>query len=330
METKLQFACTLILTAFAAGAAAQSPATGSWQEYPNKPVRLVVPWPPGGATDIMGRLLAEKLTQRLGQQFIVDNRGGATGNIGMNMVAKAPADGYTLVLNVVATWAVNANLYKNLPFNVTKDFEPVIQTTSSPGVLVVHPSVPVKNVKELIALAKAQPTKLSYGSAGIGGFGHISGAMFTLMTDTDMTHVPYKGAGPALIDLVGGQIQVLFNDGIGTVPYIKAGKVRALAVTSIKRMPLSPELPTIDEAGVNGFDNSSWQAIGAPAGTPRQIIAKLNSEVNAILKLPDMQEKIAAAGGVIVGGTPAQFADYLKSELAKFARIVKEAKITAE
>ena len=309
------------LLAAAFGAAAQT--------YPSKPVRLVVPFVAGGPTDIQGRMLGEKLAQRLGQQFIIDNRGGANGNIGMEIVAKSAPDGYTLVIATVGTWAVNPSLYK-LPFDVVKDFAPIIQVSTSPGVLVVHPSVPARNVKELIALARARPGKLDYGSSGVGGFGHISGALFCLLTKTEMVHIPYKSSAPSLTDLIAGQIQVLFNNAISTVPYIRAGKVRALAVTSLKRMHALPELPTIDEAGVKGYDNSSWSAVAAPAGTPREIITKLNGELSAILKLPDVQEKSAAVGADIIGGTPEQFGAYLKSEIAKFARVVKEAKISAQ
>jgi tripartite-type tricarboxylate transporter receptor subunit TctC len=324
MNIRKQFACIFALMAFAIGASAQPE-----QSYPSKAVRLIVTYPPGGATDIMARMLGEKLTQRLGQQIIIDNRGGANGNIGMELAVKAPADGYTLVLTTVGTWAVNPSLYK-LTFDVTKDFAPIMQISSSPGVLVVHPSTPVKSVKELVALAKAQPNKLHYGSAGIGGFGHICGAIFTLMSGTHMVHVPYKGAGPAQVDLLAGQIEVLFNDAIPTMPYLRSGRMRGLAVTSIKRMPILSELPTIDEAGVKGYDNSSWMAIGAPTGTPREIIAKLNNELAAVLKLPDIQEKAAAAGAVIVGGSPEHFGEYLRSEIAKFRRIVKDASITLQ
>jgi len=249
--------------------------------------------------------------------------------IGLEITAKAAPDGYTIVIATVGTWAVNPSLYK-LPFDVVKDFAPIIQISTSPGVLVVHPSVPVRSVKELIALARARPGKLDYGSSGIGGFGHISGALFSLMTKSEMVHIPYKSSAPSLTDLIAGQIQVLFNNAISTVPFIKADKLRPLAVTSIKRMPALAELPTIDEAGVKGYDNSSWSAVGAPAGTPKEIIARLNGELAAILKLPDIQERSAAVGAVIIGGTPEQFGDYLKSEIAKFARVVKDAKISAQ
>jgi tripartite-type tricarboxylate transporter receptor subunit TctC len=296
--------------------------------YPVKPVRLVVPFVPGGPTDIQGRMLADKLTQRLGQQVIVDNRGGAGGNIGMEVTAKAPADGYTLVIATVGTWAVNPYLYK-LPYDVMKDFAPVTQISTSPGVLIVHPSVPVKSVKELIALAKKRPGDLNYGSSGVGGFGHISGELFALMTGTKMTHIPYKSSAPSLTDLIGGQIQVLFNNAISTVPHVKAGKVRALATTGAKRLSVLPDLPTVAESGVPGYENSSWSAVAAPARTPRPVIERLHTELSAILKLPDIQEKHAGVGADIVGGTPEQFHAYLKSELAKFSKLVKEAGIKA-
>ena len=321
MTTKLQYAYALALAAVVAGAAAQ--------QYPSKPVRFVVPFVAGGPTDIQGRMLGEKLSQRLGQQFIIDNRGGANGNIGLEITAKAPPDGYTIVIATVGTWAVNPSLYKQ-PFDVTRDFAPIIQVSTSPAVLVVHPSVPARNVKELIALAKSKPGQLNYGSSGVGGLGHISGALFGLMTGTKMVHIPYKSSAPSLTDLIAGQIEVLFNNAISTVPHINSGKARALAVTSLKRMQALPDLPTLDEAGVKGYDNSSWSAVGAPAGTPKEIISKLNSELAAILKLPDIQEKSAAVGADIIGGTPEQFAAYLKSEIAKFARVVKEAKISAQ
>jgi tripartite-type tricarboxylate transporter receptor subunit TctC len=300
------------------------------QSWPAKPVRFVVPFVAGGPTDIQGRMLGEKLSQRLGQQFIIDNRGGANGNIGMELTAKSPPDGYTIVIATVGTWAVNPSLYKSMPYDPVRDLAPVMQVSGSPGVLVVHPSVPVKSVKELITLAKAKPGKFDYGSSGVGGFGHISGALFCLMTKTEMVHIPYKSSAPSLTDLIAGQIQVLFNNAISTVPYIKSGQTRALAVTSLKRMAALPELPTLDESGVKGYDNSSWSAVGAPTGTPREIIMKLNAELNAILKLPDVMEKNASFGADAVGGTPEQFGDYLKAEISKFARVVKEAKISAQ
>ena len=315
------FAVALVATS----AVAQTKGPG---DYPNKTVRLVVPFVPGGPTDIQGRMLAEKLTQKLGQQVIVDNRGGAGGNIGMEIVARAPADGYTLVIATVGTWAVNPHLY-NLPFDVVKDFSPITQVSTSPGVLAVHPSVQATSVKELIALARAKPGELNYGSSGVGGFGHVSGELFTLMTKTKMIHVPYKSSAPSLTDLIGGQIQVLFNNMISTTPHVKANRIRALATTGAKRSPALPELPTVGEAGVPGYENSSWSALAAPPGTPRPLIARLHKDFMEILKSPDIQQKHADVGAEIVASTPKQFHAYLKSEVAKFGKLVKAAGIKA-
>jgi tripartite-type tricarboxylate transporter receptor subunit TctC len=298
------------------------------QTYPTKPVRFVVPFVPGGPTDIQGRMLGEKLGQRLGQQVIIDNRGGAGGNIGMELTAKSPPDGYTIVIATVGTWAVNPYLYQ-LPYDVIRDFAPVTQVSTSPGALIVHPSVPVKNVKELIALAKKRPGELNYGSSGVGGFGHICGELFNLMTGTKMTHIPYKSSAPSLTDLIAGNIQVLFNNLISTTPFVKTGRVRALATTGAKRSPALPDLPTLDEAGLKGYENSSWSAVAAPAGTPPAIISRLNKEFIEILRMPDIQKRHAEVGAEIIASTPEQFHAYLKSELAKFAKLVKAAGIKA-
>ena len=296
------------------------------QPYPVKSVRLVVPFVAGGPTDIQTRMFAEKLTQRLGQNFVVDNRGGANGNIGMEIVARAPADGYTLIQASSASWAVSPSLYK-LNYDVVKDFALIIQPLSAPTVLVVHPSVAATNIKELVALAKTKPGALNYGSSGVGGIGHISAETFCLVTGTKMTHIPFKSAAPALIALLGKEIDILFNNTIATVPFIKSGQARALGVTSLKRLSALPDVPTIDESGVKGFQHASWTAMAAPAGTPKEIINKLNAEMNQILKLPDIQEKAAAGGAEIVGGTPAQAEAFLKSELARSRRLVTEANL---
>ena len=298
------------------------------QNYPVKPVRIVVTFTPGGPTDIQGRMLGEKLAQRMGQQFIIDNRGGAGGNIGMDVAAKSPPDGYTLVFSTVGTWAVNPHLYK-LPYDVLKDFAPITQVSTAPGALIVHPSVPVKSVKELLALARKRPGELNYGSSGVGGFGHICGELFTVMTGTKMTHIPYKSSGPALTDLMGGQIQVLFNNLISTTPHVKSGRVRGLATTGAKRSLALPDLPTLDEAGLKGYENSSWSAVAAPAGTPPAIIARLHKEFMEILRMPDIQKRHAEVGAEIIASTPEQYHAYLKSELAKFAKLVKAAGIKA-
>lgn len=297
--------------------------------YPTRPIRLVVPFPPGGTIDIQGRRLGDKLAQRLGQSVIVDNRGGANGIIAMDIVARAPADGYTIIISAVGPLAINPHLYR-LPYDVFKDFAPVIRVATTPGLLVVHPSVPVKTVKELIALARQKPGELNYGSAGVGGFGHMSFELFAAMSKIKMTHVPYKGSAPALAELLSGRIQVLFNSAATTIPQIKAGGVRALATTGAARLDLLPDLPTVAESGLPGYENSSWSAIAAPARTPQWIIERLNRELAAILQMPDIQEAARAESATINGGTPQDFQKYLKSEVAKFAKLVNEARIKTD
>ena len=309
--------------------AASSHVHAATSDWPIKPIRFVVPFVAGGPNDIQGRIIGEKLSQRLGQQVVIDNRGGAGGNIGMEITAKAPADGYTIVIATVGTWAVNPYLYKT-SFDVLKDFTHISMVSTSPGVLALHPGVAARNVKELIALAKEKPRQLNYGSSGVGGFGHISGELFTYMTGTQMTHVPYKSSAPSLTDLIGGQIQVLFNNAIATVPHVKGNRVRAIATTGAARTPALPDLPTVAEAGVPGYDNSSWSAIGGPPGMPRAIATRLNREIVDILKLPDVQQKHTDVGADIVAGTPEQFQTYLKSELEKFGKLVKAAGIKGD
>jgi tripartite-type tricarboxylate transporter receptor subunit TctC len=325
MSFRFHVVACAVAAAAACNAHAQSKGPGN---YPTKPVRLVVPFVPGGPNDIQGRMIAEKLGQRLGQQVIVDNRGGASGNIGMDLVAHAPPDGYTLVIATVGTWAVNPHLY-NLSYDVLKDFSPLTEVSTSPGVLVVHPTVNAKNVKELIALAKEKPGTLNYGSSGVGGFGHISGELFALLTHTKMTHIPYKSSAPALTDLISGQIQVLFNNMISTVPHLKANRISALATTGAKRSPALPELPTVAEAGVPGYENSSWSAMAGPARMPQPLVARLHREIVEILKTPDIQQKHAEVGAEIVASTPEQFHAYLRTEVAKFGKLVKAAGIKA-
>lgn len=291
--------------------------------YPSQPLHMIVPFAPGGGADVVARITGDGLARRLGQPVVIDNRPGANGNIGMEFVARSPADGYTLILATSGTWAVNPSIYKS-SFDVLKDFAPIMQVSSSPGVLVVHPSLPVHSVQELIDYATAHPGELNYGSAGIGGFGHVSAVMFSLMSGTQMTHIPYKGAGPATAAAIADEVQVLFNDALATMPYVTAGNLRAIAVTSKARMPLLPDKPAIDESGLQGFDNSAWTGVAAPAGTPRPIIDKLNRELTTVLDSPAIRQKIAATGAEVIGGTPAQFAEYLRTEIVKFERIVRE------
>ncbi len=323
----VKWAFMLALIALCADAAAQSAAKDV--AYPVKAVRVIVMGPPGGTPDIQVRMLAEKIAPRLGQQIVVDNRPGANGNIAMGMVARAPADGYTLIIATVGTWALNPYLY-DLPFDVQKNFAPIIHVATTPAVLVIHPSLPVKSVPDLIALARQRPEELNYGSAGIGGFGHVCAELFSLMTKTRMTHVAYKGSAQALVELAGGHIQVLFNSAIVTVPQINSGRVRALATTGTERLAILPNLPTVAEAGVPGYENSTWSAIAAPARTPQSIIDRLNAEFDAALRLADIRERYAADGSLVTGGTSQWFGDYLKSELAKFGKLVKESGIKIE
>jgi tripartite-type tricarboxylate transporter receptor subunit TctC/carbon monoxide dehydrogenase subunit G len=297
--------------------------------YPTKPVRLVVPFPPGGTPDIQARMIGEKLAQRLDQPVVIDNRGGAGGIIGMDIVARAPADGYTIVSAAVGSWAVTPHFNK-LPYDTLRDFAPVILVASTPGVVVVHPSVPVKTVKDLIALDRQKPAALNYASGGLGGFSHVSAELFNYMAKTQLTGVQYKGAAPAMTDLIGGHTQVMFNTVITTLPHVKAGKLRAIASMGAKRLDVMPDLPTVAESGVPGYENSSWSGVGVPARTPRPVIERLNAEFGAVLDMPDIREKHTAAGAIIIGGTPERFRQYLESEFAKFGRLVTEAGLKPE
>ena len=314
-----------VLAAFALAAnTAISPQASaqSASAYPTKPVRFVVPFAPGGTADFLARLLGEKLTQRLHQTFVIDNRPGAAGNIGMDIVARAPADGHTIVIAMVGSWAMNPHLYK-LSFDVQKDFAPIIHLAAMPGVMAVHPSVPVKSVKDYIELAKRKPGALTYGTAGVGTFAHVSGELLGQMTGIKLTHVPYKGSGPAMQDLVGGHITSSFESITPALPHIQAGRLRALATTGATRSQVLPDLPTIAEAGVPGFDNPSWGAIGAPAGTPRPVVELLNKEINSVMQTPEFKDAIRLSGGNITGGSPEKFRDYLASEIAKFGKLFK-------
>ena len=291
--------------------------------YPAKPVRLVVPFPAGGTTDILARAVAQKLSEAWGQQVIVDNRPGAGGNIGSELVARAAPDGYTLLMGTVGTHAINPSLYKKMPYDHVKDFAPVILVAGVPNVLVVNPSLPVHSVSELIAYAKANPGKLNFASSGNGTSIHLSGELFKTMTGVDMTHVPYKGSAPALTDLIGGQVQLMFDNLPSSLPFIKAGKLRALAVTSGTRSATLPELPTLAESGLPGFEASSWFGVLAPAGTPRDIVAKLNGAIAGWLASPEAKEKLLAQGAIAAGGTPDDFARHIAAETSKWAKVVK-------
>ena len=303
--------------AVAASSAAQAPA------YPTKPIRLVVPFPPGGATDIIARAVAQKLSETWNQSIVVDNRPGAGGNIGTELVAKAAPDGYTLEMGTVGTHAINGSLYAKIPFDHVKDFAPIILVAGVPNVLVVNAALPVNSVQELIAYGKANPGKLNFASSGNGTSTHLSGELFKVMTGVQMTHVPYKGSAPALQDLLAGQVQLMFDNLPPSLPQIKAGKLRALAVTSATRAPALPDVPTVAESGLAGFEASSWFGLLAPTGTPPAIIAKINEEVVKWLASPEGKEKLAAIGANPAGGPPEDFARHIQAETAKWAKVVK-------
>lgn len=291
--------------------------------FPSKTVKLVVPFPPGGPLDATGRAIAQKLTEAWGQSVIVENKPGAGGNIGADYVAKSAPDGYTVVMGALSTHAVNPSLYPKMPFDAQKDFAPITLVAITPNVLVVNPSLPVHSVKELIAYAKANPGKMSFGSGSIGSAGHLAGELFKVDAGVDMVHVPYKGAAPAMQGLLAGDTQLMFDNLASAMSQVKAGKLRALAVTTAERSKLVPELPTMAEAGVPGFDISTWYGLLAPAGTPPDVIAKWNAEVTKVLSAPEMRERLATQGAEAAPDSPADFAKFIASELVKYAKIVK-------
>jgi len=312
---------------FALAALALAASLACAQNYPAKPIRMIVPFPPGGPTDIFGRMVAQRLSEAWGQQVIADNRAGAGGNLGVDLAAHSLPDGYTITMFTVAQ-SISPSVYSKLNFDPLKDFSYVTLVALIPSVLMTHPSLPAKNVKELVALAKARPDQLAFASTGNGTSPHILMEMFMQMTGTKMVHVPYKGASPALIDQIAGQVQLAFNSAVGALPYAQQGKLRALAVSTRQRFAAMPDLPTVDEAGVKGFDGSSWQGVAAPAGTPHEIVAKLNAEIVKMLREPALKERILhTLGGIPVGNTPEQFAQFVRDETAKWAKVAKAANI---
>jgi tripartite-type tricarboxylate transporter receptor subunit TctC len=300
------------------------------QAYPSKPLKMIMPYPAGGPTDILGRLVGQKLTEAWGQNVVIDNRPGGAGMIGANLAAKAPADGYTLFLGGITTLALAPFVQKNMQYDPNRDFQPVSQTTLSPLLLMVHPSMPVKTVKEFIALAKAKPGELNYASSGAGGSGHLAGELFKSVTKTNLVHVPYRGAPPALTDLMSGQIQTMFGTMLASVPHIRSGKLRAIAVTGPRRSAAVPEVPTFAEGGLPSYDASSWNGILVPTGTPKPIIERLNAELVKIMTTPGVLDRLAADGPIAIGNSPEQFGAFIKAEQAKWSKVVREAKITVE
>jgi len=321
----------LVIAAVAAGLATVSivQPVAAQGGYPAKPVRWIVPWPPGGGADVLSRMLSPRVSEALKQQIVIDNRGGAAGNIGAEMAAKSPPDGYTIVFAYSGTHAINPSVYARMPFRES-DFAPIIWLSSVPQVLVVHPSLPVKTVGELIALAKKRPGELTYGSSGSGAFNHLTGALFTTMTGTKITHVPYKGGGPAAVALISGEISMILGEPASIVGFVKAGRVRAIAVTGAKRALGMPELPTIAESGVSGYEATSWNGMLAPAGTPPEIVKRLNGEFNRIIAEPEMRKRMLDNGYEPVGGTPERFGQLIRAEIAKWAPVVQAAGVKVD
>jgi tripartite-type tricarboxylate transporter receptor subunit TctC len=324
---------TLVLFLAAAGLAAsaayaQAPVKPGG--YPARPVRIIVPFPAGGAGDFVARIVAQKLSERIGQQFVVDNRSGAAGNIGVEAAAKSPNDGYTLLLATIGSHAVAMSYYKKINYDIRTDFAPISMISTATLVLVVHPALPVKNVKDLIALAKARPGELNFASSGVGGLIHLTGEMFKQRAKIDIVHVPYKGTSLLLPDLLSGQIAMAIDTPPAHVPFIKAGRLRALAVTAAKRASFLPDLPTMAESGLPGFESVASYALLAPAGTSKDIVAYLNREINAVLQLADVQEKLSVAGIDPAGSTPEALDAFTKAEVIKWAQVIKAAGITPE
>jgi len=294
------------------------------QDYPSRPIRMIVPFPAGGTADLLARQIGQTMGEALRQQVVIENRTGAGGNIGADLAAKAKPDGYTLLMGTVSTHAINPNLYPNMPYDPVKDFAPVAMVARMPNLLVLHPSVPAANVAELIALAKARPGTLAFASAGNGTTQHLAGELFKKMAGVDMIHVPYKGNAPAVTDLVGGQVQVMFDNIPVSLQQVRAGKLRALAVTGPARSPVLPQLPTVAEAALAGYNITSWFGLYAPSGTSPQIIERLNREANKALSSVPIRRRLTDQGIEPAGGTPGQFAEFMRAELVKWGKIVRE------
>lgn len=326
MRRAIHAAVALMAASWACGVLAQKPEPV--QAYPARPVRFICPYVAGGAGDIFTRTIAQKLTDALGYSFVVDNRPGANGGIGTDLVAKAAPDGHTLLMGNSGPLAVNPVLYKKVPYDPVKDFAPITQGTSYMYVLVVPAALPVTNLNEFTALLKSKPGQLTYGSTGIGGGNHLSGELFNLMTGTQSIHVPYTGSAAALAALLGGQLNYMFDTVITAVPHLRAGRLRGIGVTALRRASSLPEVPTLDELGLKGFELTQWQAVVAPAGTPKPVVDLLYREVAKALKMPDVIERLATQGGnELVGNSPDEFAQVIKSDLAKYAKLVKAAGI---
>jgi tripartite-type tricarboxylate transporter receptor subunit TctC len=309
-------------------AAALATSAARAQTYPTHPIKFVVPYPAGGAADILARVVGQKLADRLGQPVVIDNRPGAGTAIGTDLVAKAPPDGYTILMGTVSSHAINPALNTNVGYDPVKDFAPISLVASLPFILDVHPSVPATSVAELIALAKAQPGKLNFASAGNGTSNHLAGELIKQMAGVDIVHVPYRGSAPALSDVIAGQVTMMFDLTITSLPQIEAKQVRALAITTPKRSQLAPDLPTVAESGLPGYAVDAWFGVFAPAGTPKPVVDRLNAETVAAMKLPDVRERLASQGAEPLTSTPGEFADYVKTEAAKWAKLVRDSGMT--
>jgi tripartite-type tricarboxylate transporter receptor subunit TctC len=297
------------------------------QTYPAKPVRVIVPYPPGGGNDTLGRLFAAKLSERMGQQFIVENRPGAGAMIGTEAAAKSPPDGYTILLSSIATHALSPNLYSRVPYDPVRDFAPITLLGIAPTVLVVPADLPAKNLQELVAAAKAKPGSLAYASGGNGTPPHVNAEVFKAVAGVDLLHVAYKGGGPALIDLIAGRVQVMLDTAASAMPHVRSGKLRAIAISASRRSPELPELPTFAEAGLPGYDTNAWYSMHAPAGTPSEVVRRLNAELVAILKDPDILARFKQLATDPVGNSPEELAAFVRSELEKYAKVIKAAGI---
>jgi len=315
------FYILVVMTALASFAQAQT--------YPTKTIRLILPFPPGGAVDALARIMGPQLSEALGQQVVMENRPGAAGNIGAEIVAKSPPDGYTVLMGAIPH-SISVTLYSKLGYDLVRDLAPVSLLASTPNIVVVHPSVPARSVKELIALAKARPGQLDFASSGSGGSPHLAGALFNNLAGTRMNHIPYKGGGPAVIALVAGECSVGFATAPSVIHHVKSGRLRGLAVTSAQRAPLVPDLPTVSEAGVPGYEAGAWQGLLVPTGTRREIISRLHAESSKVLKLPEVKERMDAAGLTPIGSTPEDFGAYLRSEIEKWGKVVRSVGMRVE
>ena len=291
------------------------------QSYPSQPIRFIVPYAAGGGVDMVARAIAPKLSERLGQPVVIDNRGGAGGNIGTELAARTEPNGYTIMMGAAAL-AINTSLYRNLPFDPVKDFVPVSLVSATPNILAVHPAVPAKSVKQLIQLAKAQPGRLNYGSAGNGTTSHLAPELLKTMAGVDIVHIPYKGTSPAVVALLSGEVAIMLAPALTLLPHVKTNKVNGLAVSGLKRLPAIPELPTIAESGVPGFEARQWYGVLAPAGTPKEIVTRLNSEIVKIVNSPEVTKRFASEGSEAIGSTPEEFGRYIKAEITKWAKVV--------